>query len=106
MFCSIRGTLLSTLYAVENLGVLLAYIIGEYFQFYAMPLFSIILIAAFAILLLFVPESPIFLIRANKIEVSVTEEMGMNFTQDKKIKSNSFSNVGSEELLTVLQKHM
>lgn len=68
--CSIRGTLISSIYAVEVLGVLLAYIIGEYFKFYAMPLFSIILIAAFAILLLFVPESPIFLVRKNKIDVS------------------------------------
>lgn len=74
VFCSIRGTLLSTLYAVENLGVLLAYIIGEYFKFYAMPLFSIILIATFAILLFFVPESAIYLVRKNKIEVSEREK--------------------------------
>lgn len=77
---SIRGTLLSALYAVENLGVLLAYIIGEYFKFYAMPLFAIILIAAFAILLLFIPESPIYLIRKNKIDVSKRKYKGMQFT--------------------------
>lgn len=66
----IRGTLLSALYAVENLGTLLAYIIGDYFKFYAMPLFSIILIATFAILLWFIPESPIYLVRRNQIDVS------------------------------------
>lgn len=66
----VRGTFLSALYTVENFGILLAYIIGNFFEFYAMPLVSIILTAIFATLLLFIPESPTFLVRKNKIDVS------------------------------------
>lgn len=70
---SIRGTFLSALYTIENFGVLLAYIIGNYFEFYAMPLFSIILIAIFAFLLSFIPESPTFLIKQKQFDVSERE---------------------------------
>lgn len=70
---SIRGTFLSALYTIENFGVLLAYIIGNYFKFYAMPLFSIILIAIFAFLLLFIPESPTFLVKQKQFDVSERE---------------------------------
>lgn len=66
----VRGTFLSALYTVENFGILLAYIIGNYFEFYAMPLFSIIVTVIFGILLLQIPESPTFLVRKNKIDVS------------------------------------
>lgn len=66
----IRGALLSAIYASENFGLLLAYIIGNYFDYYAMPLFSIGLTATFALLILFLPEAPLFLMRQNKIEVS------------------------------------
>lgn len=69
-FFSLRGTFLSALFTVENFGVLLAYIIGNYFKFYAMPLFSIILTAIFALLLFTIPESPIYLVRQKRFDVS------------------------------------
>lgn len=65
-----RGFLLSTVYATENFGILIGYIIGNYFDYYAMPLFSIILISIYTILILILKESPIFLVRQNKIDVS------------------------------------
>lgn len=91
IICSIRGTFLSALFTIENFGVLLAYvismyiylhlsiyiyiyiyryIIGEYFEYHAMPLFSIILTAVFALLLFTIPESPIYLVRQKKFDVS------------------------------------
>lgn len=58
------------MFTIENFGVLLAYIIGNYFDYYAMPLFSIILTAVFALLLFTIPESPIYLVRQKQFDVS------------------------------------
>lgn len=61
---------MSSVYASESLGFLLAYIIGNYFGYYAMPLFSIILAAMYTTFLLFLPEVPIYLVQKNKVDVS------------------------------------
>lgn len=72
----IRGALLSTVYVSENVGFLLAYAMGDFFDYFSMPLFGIILTATYTVLLIFLPEAPIFLVQKNKIEVSV--EMKFN----------------------------
>lgn len=67
---SIRGAFLSAVYTTENLGFLIAYTFGNYFDYYAMPLFAIVLTSVYTILILFLPETPIFLMRQNKVDVS------------------------------------
>lgn len=67
---SIRGAFLSTVYTTENVGFLIAYTFGNYFDYYAMPLFAIALTATYTILIALFPETPIFLMRQNKIDVS------------------------------------
>lgn len=62
--------MVSTLVLAENFGYLLAYIIGNYFDFYAIPKFGILITAIFAILLVFFPESPLILVKQNKMAVS------------------------------------
>lgn len=48
-----------------NMGVLLAFIIGAYGNFYTTPIFAIALLVAFTILFTFFPETPAFLVRQN-----------------------------------------
>lgn len=68
----IRGAFLSSVYTSENLGFLIAYTIGHFFEnMSAMPIFAIALIAVYMFLILFLPETPIFLMRKNKINVSL-----------------------------------
>lgn len=67
---SVRGAFLSSVYTSENVGFLVAYTIGNYFGYYAMPLFAIVLIVIYMVLIALLPETPIFLMRQNKIEVS------------------------------------
>lgn len=66
---SIRGAFLSTIYTTENVGFLIAYTFS-YFDYYAMPLFAVVLTAMYTILIVLLPETPIFLMRQNKIDVS------------------------------------
>lgn len=66
----IRGAFLSSVYASESLGFLLAYIFGNFFDYYSMPLISIILTTIYTVFLLRFPEVPIYLVQENKIDVS------------------------------------
>lgn len=70
---SVRGILGSTLVLSSNIGMLLAFTFGNYFDFYMMPKFVISLTILCMILLYFVPESPTFLVRQNKISVCLLE---------------------------------
>lgn len=65
----IRGFLTSTHVLTENIGILLGYVIGGFFDYYAIPLVSIIIAIASGILIYFLPETPLFNVKQNKIEV-------------------------------------
>lgn len=66
---SVRGTLVSTLILMETFGILLAYIIGNFCDFYTIPKFAIALTTIFATALYFLPESSLFLLKQQKINV-------------------------------------
>lgn len=66
----VRGRLVSTLILSETTGILLAYIIGNYFDFYAIPKFAIALTTIFVVSLYFLPETSLFLMKQNKVKVS------------------------------------
>lgn len=68
---SIRGILSSVVPVGSNSGVLLAYVLGNYSNYIVTPIFAIISMALFAIVFSFLPETPIFLVKKNRISVNV-----------------------------------
>lgn len=71
----VRGTLCSSLVLTENIGILMAFILGNYCDFYMIPKFIIALTILFGVLLLFFAESPIFLVKQNRIDVRTEKDI-------------------------------
>lgn len=69
-FCRVRGFLGSTVVLSANLGILIALILGNYCDFFVPPKVVITLCLLFVILFSFFPESPLFLLKQNRISVS------------------------------------
>lgn len=69
---SIRGVLGSTFILSANFGILFAFIIGNYFNFYMFPKVVIAIIIVYTVAFFFIPESPAFLMKQKKISVSTT----------------------------------
>lgn len=69
ILCSVRGMLSSVVPIGSATGILIAYTLGNYFNYYVTPIFAIVSIAIFAVVFLFFPESPVFLVRQNRITV-------------------------------------
>lgn len=67
---SIRGALVTILTLGEFFGFMLTFILQHYFGFYAIPKFVVAVMLIFAGLFVFFPESPLFLIKQNRIDVS------------------------------------
>ncbi|XP_055302945.1 facilitated trehalose transporter Tret1-like [Sitodiplosis mosellana] len=91
---SIRGTLGSTMMLSGNTGTLLAFVLGNFCDFYTTPIVIIILTIIFAISFFFFPESPIFLFKQNRISetkksisfyqnISTTDKEALQFEMDK-----------------------
>lgn len=55
----------------ENIGILMAFTVGTYFDFYATPKVAIVLAGLSGALLIFFHETPSFLIKQNRILVSI-----------------------------------
>lgn len=70
-FFSVRGLLGSTIVLSCNCGMLIAFTLGS-FNFYITPLFVIGLTVVYAFCIFSFPESPSFLMRQNKIAVSLS----------------------------------
>lgn len=68
---SVRGALGSTLILAENFGILLAFILGNFCDYYTTPIVVIGITILCAGFLFFLHESPRFLVKRNKIFVSV-----------------------------------
>lgn len=67
---SVRGVIGSSFILSANFGMLFAFIIGNYFNFYMFPKVVIAIIIVYTVALLFIPESPAFLMKQNKVAVS------------------------------------
>lgn len=65
----IRGVLGSSVTLFLHFGLLLAFLFGNYCSYYFPSIFMIALTVLFAILFWFMPETPIFLVKQNKIFV-------------------------------------
>lgn len=66
---SVRGVLGSTLVLSCNMGILLSFIFGHFFQFYVTPIIAIAFTVVFVVSLFFFPESPLVLMKQNKLSV-------------------------------------
>lgn len=105
-FYSIRGVLGSTVLLTFNIGMLLAFILGNYCNFFVIPKVGAVLAGLCGILLPFFPESPIFLIRQNKIAVSFYKLMKKKihfFYINKMKRENDFK--GSRKVDPILSQH-
>lgn len=65
----VRGALGATLLLAANFGIVIAFAIGTYCGYHATPLFAIIVNALFVAMFFVFPETPIFLVKQNQIQV-------------------------------------
>ncbi|XP_031622888.1 facilitated trehalose transporter Tret1-like isoform X2 [Contarinia nasturtii] len=63
----IRGAILATLVSCSIIGTLLSFVFGHFFHYYITPKITLVIIALFAFFILFFPESPVFLVKRNRI---------------------------------------
>jgi len=68
---SIRGMLASILIVSVNVGILVAYILGGIMSFRALPVAVIALILLYLITFVFMPESPLYLVRRNRTHEAI-----------------------------------
>ncbi|XP_012062769.1 PREDICTED: facilitated trehalose transporter Tret1-like [Atta cephalotes] len=68
---SIRGMLASILILSVNTGILVAYILGGIMSFRALPVAVIALILLYLITFVFMPESPLYLVRRNRTHEAI-----------------------------------
>lgn len=65
----VRGVLGSTVVLSCNIGMLIAFTLGNFCDFYTTPIVVIGLTILFAVGILFFPETPSFLMKENQIAV-------------------------------------
>ncbi|XP_012532000.1 facilitated trehalose transporter Tret1 isoform X2 [Monomorium pharaonis] len=68
---SIRGMLASILVFSVNSGIVVAYILGGVMSFRAFPVVSVSLAVLFFITFIFMPESPVYLVRRNRMHEAI-----------------------------------
>lgn len=74
----IRGALGSMLIMNENIGVVLAFTLGNYFSFRVTPIFVMLLAVFFTVTFSFFPESPSYLMKCNEESVSNNDHDSRN----------------------------
>lgn len=73
-FCyRVRGAVGSTNMLIFNFGVFLAFLLGNFFDYFMTPKVMIALLFTFVSAFMFFPESPIVLVKQNKIKVKIIE---------------------------------
>lgn len=68
---NVRGACGSFLFIAVNFGIVITFTIGAYFSYNATPLFAIAINGLFFALFLIFPETPLFLMKQNRIPVCV-----------------------------------
>lgn len=90
----------STLVLCGNIGMCLAFILGHFCNYYTTPKVVIALTVLFAIGFFFFPESPIFLLKQNKNDVSNAKKKMFK----KYAHVFLFTYVGNEKIAAILSK--
>lgn len=70
VICRVRGTLSAVFVLAANVGGLFGFVIANYFDFVQQAIISMFFPILFFVVFAFVPETPTFLQRRNKTEVS------------------------------------
>lgn len=70
MHYRVRGTVSSTLVLSSNIGVTAAFVLGYCFNFSLISQVPLIVTAVYVIFLFYLPETPIYLVKNNRIPVS------------------------------------
>lgn len=65
---SLRGTLSSLLLFSINIGILLAFVLGAYLSYFWFNIACMLFSAAFVGTFIFLPETPVYLVRQNRLE--------------------------------------
>lgn len=73
LFFSIRGQILNFYGLSSTFGMLIGFILGT-FNFYVTPIFVTVLLILFGIVFISFPETPLFLLKENKITVRNSDE--------------------------------
>lgn len=69
VYFSVRGACGSFLFLAINFGIVVAFAIGAYFDYHATPLFAIAVNVLFFAVFLIFPDTPVYLIKKNRIVV-------------------------------------
>lgn len=96
-FSSIRGALVSTVVVSGHIGVVLSFILGAYSEYISYPILAIALTLLFDVIFIFFPETPIFLLKQNKIAVSFRPFFSMfhTFFCNEIVLTSFFLTIGS-----------
>lgn len=68
-FSSIRGALVSTIVVSGHVGVVISFILGAYSEYISYPILAIAFTLLFDVLFFWFPETPVFLVKHNRIAV-------------------------------------
>lgn len=69
--CRIRGTLCSILVLISSFGVLLGFMAGHYLEYSETPRFALMFPILYIAFYSFMPETPYYLMKTNRIEVRI-----------------------------------
>lgn len=67
---NVRGAVGSSVVVSCHIGLPIAFALGTYFSFAAIPICSIALSVLFCVSFFFLPETPLFLVKRDKLAVS------------------------------------
>lgn len=67
----VRGALSSTLIFTTNIGITFGYILGYYCEYVLTPLVAIVLTVVFVVSFFFLPETPLYLVKKDRISVNI-----------------------------------
>lgn len=67
---SVRGTLGTSLMVSGHLGVVIAFALGAYSTYLSIPICIIPILVLFIVVMYFFPETPLYLVKQNKLHVS------------------------------------
>lgn len=65
------GTIVSLSFLMQNIGIVLMYLLGAYFDYYTMLWICLVLNVLTVTMMLFAPESPAYLVKRGQIDVSI-----------------------------------
>lgn len=79
----VRGLLGAIISASQYIGILIAYIVGATVPYEIVPYCMLVLPVIYIATIIFIPETPVFLLKTNRRKVSISNNFGREKTQKK-----------------------